>query len=94
MVQSWQTADVSNGGDLPSVLGAFKVSALFLPGDQDLYFHPHDAAEEARLIPMGKCCAIPGVFGHWAGGPDGDPEDIRWIGEKIKEVFGRAPSTN
>lgn len=88
MTQTWQNADVSSGGDLPRVLGEFKISALFLPGDQDLYFHPHDAATESGLIPMSECSPIPGVYGHWAGGPGGDPEDIRWIGEKIKEVFG------
>lgn len=87
MIQSWQTADVSAGADLFHVLSEIKIPALFLPGELDLYFATHDATAEAHSMPAGKVCAIPGVFGHWAGGPGGDPEDIRWIGDKIRETL-------
>lgn len=88
MIQTWQTADVSSGGDLARVLGEFKIPALFLPAEQDLYFHPHDASTEAGLVPRGKCRIIPGVYGHWAGGPDANLEDIKWIGQVIDQFFG------
>lgn len=93
MIQTWQTADVSAGTDLPRVLAEFQVPALFLPGEQDLYFHPHDAATEASSVPKGQCRAIPGVYGHWAGGPGGDPEDIRWIGDRVREFFDPVPTS-
>lgn len=90
MIQSWQTADVSAGADLFHTLSGVKVPALFLPGELDLYFASHDAIAEAHSMPAGSVCAVPGVYGHWAGGPGGDPEDIRWIGDKIREVFNVA----
>jgi len=84
-IRTWQTGDVSLqepfNGDYPKALGSIKAKALVLPGKTDLYFPPEDSEDEVRLMGRGKAeyKVIPSIWGHWAGGPGTNEEDVRWL---------------
>lgn len=33
----------------------------------------------------------PSIWGHWAGGPPGNMEDVKWLDERLRKVFDEAP---
>ena len=35
---------------------------------------------------VGKLVVIPSVWGHWAGGPGDNPEDVKFIDEQLKAL--------
>lgn len=30
--------------------------------------------------------AFPSIWGHWAGGPGSNEEDVKWLDDKLREV--------
>ena len=32
----------------------------------------------------------PSIWGHWAGGPPGNPEDVKWLDERLAKIFADA----
>ncbi|KAI2643230.1 homoserine acetyltransferase family protein [Xylaria nigripes] len=93
MLDTWQSADCSNqdryNGDFELAMKSIKAKTLVLPGKTDLYFPPEDSAYEvACMAPgIGKCVAFPSIWGHWAGGPGTNKEDVKWLDQKLKEFF-------
>lgn len=92
MLWTWQNGDISAndiyGGDFPKALGAIKARAYVMPGQTDLYFPPEDSQFEVRHMPNAEYIPIPSIWGHFAGGPGTNPEDVRFIDGKLKELLG------
>ena len=36
---------------------------------------------------IGECIPFPSIWGHWAGGPGDNPEDVKWLDDKLKDFF-------
>ncbi|MEH6552433.1 MAG: alpha/beta fold hydrolase [Pseudomonadales bacterium] len=95
LIQTWQSADVSNhskfGGDLAAALGAIKCPALLMPCETDLYFPPEDSEIEAAMMPNAELRVIPSIWGHIAAHPlFAPPEDVAFIDQALKDLLARA----
>ncbi|HYZ32946.1 MAG TPA: alpha/beta fold hydrolase [Crenalkalicoccus sp.] len=92
MLWTWQNGDISAnevfGGDFRKALGAIKARAYVMPGQTDLYFPPEDSQFEVAHMPNAQYVPIPSIWGHFAGGPGTNPEDVRFIDAKLKELLG------
>jgi homoserine O-acetyltransferase/O-succinyltransferase len=88
MLWTWQNGDISDnevfGGDLKAALGAIKAKAYVLPGQTDLYFPPEDSQFEVAHMPNAKYIAVPSIWGHFAGGPGTNPDDVKFIDDQLK----------
>lgn len=36
---------------------------------------------------VGTMIPFPSIWGHWAGGPGDNAEDVKWLDEKLKVFF-------
>ena len=85
--RTWQEADISatpaHEGDLAAALAAIEASVLLLPGETDLYFRVADNAAELEHLRRGALRPIPSVWGHRAGNPRTNPDDLAFL---IREV--------
>jgi homoserine O-acetyltransferase len=92
MAWTWQRGDISDneiyGGDFKKALGAIKAKAFVMPGKTDLYFPPEDSAFEVANMPNAELVPVPSIWGHFAGGPGTNPEDVKFIDAKLKELIG------
>ncbi|KAM3450196.1 hypothetical protein MY3296_006305 [Beauveria thailandica] len=90
MLHTWQAADCSDQApydkDLEKAMAGIKAKTLVLPGKTDLYFPPEDSEYEVKCMSegRGKCIPFPSIWGHWAGGPGSNPEDVKWLDDKLK----------
>ncbi|KAI1340947.1 Alpha/Beta hydrolase protein [Xylariaceae sp. FL0016] len=90
MLHTWQAGDCSDqkpyDGNFELAMKSIKAKTLVLPGQTDLYFPQEDSEYEVENMSpeIGKCIAIPSVWGHWAGGPGDSKEDVKWLDEKLK----------
>ncbi|KAH8664396.1 homoserine acetyltransferase [Xylariales sp. PMI_506] len=99
MLHTWQSGDCSdqdpyNKGtktnaqttDFELAMRSIKAKTLVLPGETDLYFPPEDSQYEVKNMSsgIGKCIAFPSIWGHWAGGPGDNNEDVEWLDAKLK----------
>ncbi|OLN83076.1 Homoserine O-acetyltransferase 3 [Colletotrichum chlorophyti] len=97
MIQTWQSADVSNqepyNGDFKKAMASIKAKTLVLPSKTDLYFPPEDSEYEVACMGEGvaELNVIPSIWGHWAGAPPGNFDDVKWLDDKLKAVFSTAP---
>ncbi|KAK2740430.1 hypothetical protein FQN55_008886 [Onygenales sp. PD_40] len=97
MMQTWQNGDISKqepfNGDFEAALRAIKARTLILPAKTDLYFPPEDSEyEAAHLQPgIGELDIFPSVWGHWAGGPGGSEDDVKWLNDKLVALFKAVP---
>ncbi len=93
MLWTWQNGDISAnelyGGDFPRALAAIKAKALVMPCQTDLYFPPEDSQFEVKHMPNVELVVIPSIWGHFAGGPGTNPEDVRFVDAKLKELLAR-----
>ncbi|KAI8633252.1 homoserine acetyltransferase family protein [Xylariaceae sp. FL1651] len=93
MLYTWQSADCSNqepyNNDFELAMKSIKAKTLVIPGKTDLYFPPEDSEYEVECMSpgVGKCIAIPSIWGHWAGGPGDCKEDVKWLDDKLKIFF-------
>lgn len=91
MLWTWQNGDISANemfnGDFKKALGAIKAKAYVMPGQTDLYFPPEDSEIEVAHMPNATLIPIPSVWGHFAGGPGTNPEDVRFLDMKLKELL-------
>jgi len=93
MLHTWQAGDCSAqepyNGDFNAAMRAIKAKSLVLPSKTDLYFPPEDSENEvANMSPgRGTLAVFPSIWGHWAGGPPGNMEDVRWLDEKLAKFF-------
>lgn len=91
MLWTWQHGDISAnekyGGDFKAALGGIKAKAYVMPGQTDLYFPPEDSAFEVEHMPDAELIPIPSIWGHFAGGPGINPEDVAFLDGKLKELL-------
>ena len=97
MLETWQRGDVSlqepYNGDFEAAMRGIKAKALVLPSKTDLYFPPEDSEYEvSQMRPgVGQCEAFPSIWGHWAGGPPGNFDDVNFLDQKLKTFFEQNP---
>ncbi|KEO55040.1 alpha/beta fold hydrolase [Thioclava pacifica] len=91
MAWTWQNGDISANelynGDYKAALGAIKAKAYVMPGQTDLYFPPEDSQNEVANMPNAAFIPVPSIWGHFAGGPGTNPEDVKFIDDKLKELL-------
>lgn len=92
MLWTWQHGDISDNplyeGDFKAALAAIKAKTYVMPGQTDLYFPPEDSANEVAGMPNAELIPIPSIWGHFSGGPGTNPEDVRFLDRKLKELLG------
>lgn len=85
--RTWSEADLSRGerfdGDLPAALAAISASVLLLPGETDLYFRVADNEAELEHLRDGALHPIPSIWGHRAGNPRTNPEDLAFLRREV-----------
>lgn len=90
MLKTWEISDISAndlyGGDLTMALGAIRARTFIMPSRTDLYFTAEDAEAEARLMPNAEFRPIESVWGHRAGNPATNPEDMAFIRRAVEEL--------
>ncbi|KAJ9605783.1 hypothetical protein H2200_009632 [Cladophialophora chaetospira] len=97
MLYTWQAGDVSKqepyNGDFEAAMRAIEAKTLVLPSKTDLYFPPEDSEYEvANMSPgVGELDVYPSIWGHWAGGPPGNQDDVKWLDERLAKIFAEAP---
>ncbi|RMZ81792.1 hypothetical protein DV738_g2049, partial [Chaetothyriales sp. CBS 135597] len=97
MLHTWQAGDVSQqepyNGNFEQALASIKARTLVLPSKTDLYFPPEDSEYEVKhMAPgVGTLEVYPSIWGHWAGGPPGNMEDVKWLDERLARLFAEAP---
>ncbi len=91
MLWTWQKGDLSANpiynGNFEKALAAIKAKALVMPGQTDLYFPPEDNEYEVRHMPNAECRPIPSIWGHFAGGPGTNPDDVKFVDTALKELL-------
>jgi homoserine O-acetyltransferase len=91
MLWTWQYGDISDNelykGDLKKALAAIKAKAYVMPGQTDLYFPPADSEFEVANMPNAKFLPVPSIWGHFAGGPGTNPDDVKFIDNALKELL-------
>lgn len=91
MLWTWQNGDISDNelynGDFKKALGAIKAQAYVMPGQTDLYFPPEDSEFEVANIPNAELIPVPSIWGHFSGGPGTNPEDVRFIDGKLRDLL-------
>lgn len=40
---------------------------------------------------VGTLDVYPSIWGHWAGGPPGNMDDVKWLDERLAKLFAEAP---
>lgn len=92
-LRTWETADIADndlyGGDLTRALGAIRARVLLLPGATDLYFRVADNAAELPYLSNAELRPIPSIWGHRAGNPRENPEDIAFIRDAVRDWLSR-----
>ena len=50
---------------------------------------PEDSEYEVGYMApgIGVLKVFPSIWGHWAGGPPGNMEDVKWLDDKIRKVL-------
>lgn len=93
MLATWQAADVSAhakfGGDLDRALAAIEARALVMPCGTDLYFPPEDSALAVAKMPNAELRVIASVWGHLAGSPILNPDDVRFVENALATLLAR-----
>jgi homoserine O-acetyltransferase len=91
MLWTWQHGDISDNetfkGDFKKALGAITAKAYVMPGQTDLYFPPEDSRFEVANMPNATFLPIPSIWGHFAGGPGTNPDDVKFLDSKLKELL-------
>jgi homoserine O-acetyltransferase/O-succinyltransferase len=87
-LSTWLDGDISANptyeGSLTRALGAIRARTIILPVDNDRYFPPVDAQEEARHIQGAECRVIKSIWGHMAAM---NPADIQVIDAALRELL-------
>ena len=90
--RTWSEADISRGrfdGDLPAALASITASVLLLPGETDLYFRVADNEAELAHLRDAELRPIPSVWGHRAGNPRTNPEDLAFLRREVRAWLER-----
>jgi homoserine O-acetyltransferase len=95
-IWAWQNADISANelynGDFKKALGAITAKAFIMPSATDLYFQVEDNRLEVAMMKNAELRVIPSDWGHRAGMPVNNPEDVRFIDSALTELLA-APAS-
>jgi homoserine O-acetyltransferase len=87
-LRTWDAADISANslydGDLNAALRAIKARVLLMPGATDLYFRTADNEAELPVLQSAVLRPIPSIWGHRAGNPMVNPEDLLFIRNEVR----------
>ena len=90
---TWLHSDIGASelydGDLVRALNAIKARVLLLPGRTDLYFPVADNAAELPHLSHGELRPIPTIWGHRAGSPGDNPEDLAFLRKAVADWMDR-----
>ncbi len=93
MLETWTVSDISANdrykGDLAKALGAIQAAAIIMPCRTDLYFTPEDSEAETSLMPNAEFRPIESVWGHRAGNPVTNPEDMAFLRQAVDDLAAR-----
>lgn len=93
MLETWTVSDISANdrykGDLAAALGAIEAAAIIMPSRTDLYFTPEDSEAETKLMPNAEFRPIESVWGHRAGNPLTNPEDMAFLRQAVEDLAAR-----
>lgn len=58
-----------------------------------MFNSPEDSEYEVACTTIGvaELDVYPSIWGHWAGGPPGNQDDVRWLDERLAKIFAEAP---
>jgi homoserine O-acetyltransferase/O-succinyltransferase len=91
MIETWLRCDLSNNPmyrcDYIAALSAVQARIFVMSATTDLYFTPEDCAAEAALIPNAEYRPIPSIWGHRAGNPTQNLEDMAFIRSAIQDLL-------
>jgi homoserine O-acetyltransferase len=92
-LRTWDASDISANarydGDLAAALRAIKARVLLMPGATDLYFRTADNASELPFLATAALRPIPSIWGHRAGNPIANPDDMRFIRNEVMAWLAR-----
>lgn len=87
-LRTWDAADISaselHEGDLPRALAAIEARVLLMPSETDLYFRVADNAAELPHLRRAELRPIPSIWGHRAGNPVQNPEDLAFMRATVR----------
>ena len=87
-LRTWDASDISANdlydGDLNAALRAIKARVLLMPSDTDLYFRTADNEAELPLLATASLRPIPSIWGHRAGNPVANPDDMLFIKNEVR----------
>ena len=90
---TWLAADISANalydGDLVRALHAIQAKTLLLPSRTDLYFPVADNASELPHLVHAELRPIPSIWGHRAGSPSENAEDLTFLREAVAAWLDR-----
>jgi homoserine O-acetyltransferase len=52
---------------------------------------PEDSESEVKAMNpgTGQMIPFPSIWGHWAGGPGDNQDDVQWLDDKLSEFFDK-----
>ena len=93
MLHTWQRSDISDNamfsGDYRRACRAITADTVLLPGRTDLYFPVEDNRLQRRLMRRAELRPIPSQWGHIAGAPGLNPEDMTFLDAALAELLAR-----
>ena len=87
-LRCWEAGDISANPlynrDLPAALRAIRARVLLMPGATDLYFRVADNEAELPFLRDARLQPIPSIWGHRAGNPMQNPEDVAFVKAQVR----------
>lgn len=59
----------------------------------DSVHRPEDSEYEVQNMSpgIGTLDVYPSIWGHWAGGPPGNLDDVKWLDDRLAKLLNEAP---
>jgi homoserine O-acetyltransferase len=93
MLDTWQRSDISDndvfGGDYRRACRAITADTVLLPGATDLYFPVEDNRIQKQYMRHASLKPIPSRWGHIAGAPGLNPDDMAFLDRALRELLER-----
>ena len=88
MLRTWQHADPAPAGEtLQAALARVTAKVLIMPCDEDAYFTPEEARQEARLIADASFRLLHSSYGHCAGAPGRFASETAAIDDALADLL-------
>ena len=91
--RTWLASDIGDNvlynGDLPAALRAIQARILLMPGTTDLYFRVADNEAEMASLRHAELRPIPSIWGHRAGSPSRNNDDLAFVRNAVWEWLDR-----